>query len=59
VQSLLVTRRLYDINPYDYLVDVFQRISQYLPSKIHELSPRLWKQKFAANPLRSDLHGVA
>jgi hypothetical protein len=24
---------------------------------VAELTPRLWKQHFAANPLRSDLHG--
>lgn len=26
VQSLLVTCRLYDVDPYDYLVDVLQRV---------------------------------
>lgn len=58
VQSLIVTCRLHDINPYDYFVDVLQRVSQHPASKVHELTPRLWKQHFAANPLRSDLHGV-
>ena len=56
VQSLLVTCRLHDINPYDYLVDVLQRVSQHPASKVHELTPRMWKQLFADNPLRSDLH---
>jgi hypothetical protein len=23
---------------------------------VHQLTPRLWKQSFASNPLRSDLH---
>lgn len=56
VQSLLVTCRLHEINPYDYLVDVLQRVSQHPASKVHELTPRAWKQLFADNPLRSDLH---
>ena len=56
VQSLLVTCRLHDINPYDYFVDVLQRVGQHPASKVHELTPRMWKQLFAHNPLRSDLH---
>jgi transposase len=58
VQSLLVTCRLHDINPYDYIVDVLQRIGQHPASKVHELTPRMWKKLFAHNPLRSDLHHV-
>ena len=27
-------------------------------TQVHQLTPRLWKQLFAANPLRSDLHGL-
>jgi transposase len=56
LQSLIVTCRLHDIDPYDYLVDVLQRIDQHPASQVHLLIPRLWKQHFAANPLRSDLH---
>jgi transposase len=48
IQSLIVTCRLYGIDPYTYLVDVLQRVA--------ELTPRLWKLHFAANPLRSDIH---
>ena len=59
VQSLLTTCRLHDINPYDYLVDVLQRVSQHPASRVDELTPRLWKQHFAANPLRSDLYRAA
>ena len=58
VQSLLVTCRLHDINPYDYFVDVLQRVGQHPQSKVDELTPRRWKQLFAANPLRSDLYGI-
>lgn len=56
VQSLIATCRLHDINPYDYFVDVLQRVGQHPASLVHELTPRIWKERFAANPLRSDLH---
>ena len=56
LQSLLVTCRMHGINPYDYLVDVLQRINQHPASEVHLLTPRLWKQHFAENPLRSPLH---
>ena len=59
VQSLLVTYRLHDINPYDYFVDVLQRVGQHPASRVHELTPREWKQRFASNPLRSDLYNLA
>jgi transposase len=55
LQSLIVTCRLHDIDPYDYLVDVLQRIDRHPASQVHLLTPRRWKQHFAANPLRSDL----
>src|SRR5207253_321518 len=55
VQSLLVTCRLHDINPYDYFVDVLQRVGQHPASAVHPLIPREWKQRFANHPLRSDL----
>ena len=58
VQSLLVTCRLYDIDPYDYFVDVLQRVGQHPASQVAQLTPRLWKPLFAANPLRSDLYGL-
>lgn len=55
VQSLLVTCKLHDIDPYDYLVDVLQRVGEHPASRVHELTPRLWKQLFAHQPLRSAL----
>jgi len=54
IQSLIVTCRLHEINPYTYLVDVLQRVSQHPASKVEELTPRIWKEKFAHQPLRSD-----
>ena len=59
VQSLLVTCRLHDINPYDYFVDVLQRVGQHPASRVHELTPRQWKTRFASNPLRSDLFNLS
>lgn len=56
MQSLIVTCRLHGIDPYDYLVDVLQRVGQHPASRVAELTPRLWKQLFADNPLRSPLH---
>ena len=56
VQSLIVTCRLHDIDPYTYLVDVLQRVAEHPVSRTAELTPRLWKQHFAAHPLRSDIH---
>jgi transposase len=47
---------LHGVDPYTYLVDVLQRISEHPASRVAELAPRLWKQYFAANPLRSDIH---
>jgi len=59
IQSLLVTCRLHDVNPYTYLVDVLQRIDQHPASRVDELIPRIWKEKFAADPLVSDLQRVS
>jgi hypothetical protein len=56
IQSLLVTCKLQGVNAYDYLVDVLQRINTHPASRVDELTPRLWKEKFAQNPLRSDLY---
>ena len=55
IQSLLVTCKLHGVNPHIYLVDVLQRISQHPASRVIELTPRVWKEKFADSPLRSDL----
>lgn len=55
IQSLLVTCRLHGVSPYDYLVDVLQRIDRHPAADVAALTPRLWKERFAANPLRSAL----
>ncbi len=55
IQSLLTTCRLHHVDPYTYLVDVLQRVALHPARDVIELTPRLWKERFAANPLRSDL----
>jgi hypothetical protein len=58
VQSLIVTCRLHGLDPYDYLVDVLQRVGQHPAARVAELTPRQWKDHFADNPLRSDLYRI-
>ena len=53
--SLVSTCKLHDINVYDYLTDVLLRINQHPASQVHELTPRLWKERFAGSLLRSEL----
>jgi hypothetical protein len=53
IQSLIATCKLHDLNPYTYLVDVLQRISQHPASEVADLTPRLWKVRFADSPLHS------
>ncbi len=55
IQSLLVTCTLHGIDPYTYLVDVLQRISDHPASRVIVLIPRVWKEIFAQNPYRSDV----
>ena len=55
IQSLISTCKLHDINPYAYLVDVMQRVQVHPNSEISQLTPRLWKQQFADDPMASDL----
>ena len=55
IQSLLTTCRLHQVDPYTYLVDVLQRVALHPARDVEELTPRGWKERFAANPLHSDL----
>ena len=55
IQSLLATCQLQGMNPYPYLVDVLQRVSRHPARGVIELTPRVWKMRFADGPLRSDL----
>ena len=53
IQSLISTCKLHDLDPYTYLVDVLQRISQHPAREVADLTPRLWKTRFADQPLRA------
>lgn len=53
IQSLLSTCKLHDMNPTMYLIDVLQRVSQHPAKDVIDLTPRVWKEKFAENPLGS------
>lgn len=59
VHSLIATCRLHGVDPYDYLVDVLQRVASHPATEVAQLTPRLWKQHFASHPLRSDLYNIA
>ena len=58
IQSLLATCRLQAVDPYVYLVDVLQRVSTHPARDVAQLTPRLWKDHFADNPMRSDLDRI-
>ena len=58
VQSLITTCRLHDVDPYEYFVDVLQRVKNHPPLQMGELTPRRWKELFAKNPKRSVLHQI-
>jgi transposase len=56
IQSLIVTCRLHQIDPYDYLVDVLQRVGQHPASARPGTHARDAGSKFfAPDPLRSPL----
>lgn len=55
IQSLISTCKLHNINAHTYLTDVLLRISEHPASRVHELTPRVWKDNFAEKPLRSEL----
>jgi transposase len=55
VQSLISTCVLHGVDPSTYLVDVLQRIDSHPFARVDQLTPRLWKELFAKDPLRSDL----
>ena len=46
IQSLLVTCRLQGVDPFDYLVDVLQRVKD-VTTDVSLLIPRLWKEHFS------------
>lgn len=55
IQSLICTCKLHGIDPYIYLTDVLQRVGVHPAKDVAQLTPRLWKEHFAADPMQSDL----
>jgi len=53
LQSLIATCRLQGIDPYVYLVDVLQRVNRHPMRRVEELTPRLWKERFADQAMPS------
>lgn len=45
IYSLLATCRTHNINPFDWLKDVFERMHLYTTTNIHELLPQNWKKR--------------
>jgi hypothetical protein len=43
------------LDAYTYLVDVLQRIQTDPARQVRELTPRLWQEHFADQPMRSAL----
>lgn len=55
IQSLIATCKLHGVDVYTYLVDVLQRVSLHPARDVIDLTPRVWKTKFAHAPMRSDI----
>jgi hypothetical protein len=53
LQSLVATCRLQGVDTYTYLVDVMQRVASHPAKDVEQLTPRIWKQCFANEPLPS------
>jgi len=53
--SLIATCRHQSIDPYEYLIDVLQRVQTHPMRDIHLLTPAHWKNTFQKAPMKSDL----
>jgi transposase len=42
--TLIITARLNEVDPQDWLADIFARIADLPQSRLHELLPWEWKQ---------------
>jgi len=54
----MTTCRLQEINPFTYLVDVLQRISDHPANQVELLMPGLYKEAFGDALLQSDIDQV-
>ena len=55
VNRCRATCRAHGVDAFTYLVDVLQRINTHPASRIDEQTPRLRRERFGHDPLRSDL----
>ena len=55
IQRLMATCKLHEVDVYTYLVDVLQSVSQHPARDVIDLTPRVWKTKFAHAPMKSDI----
>jgi len=53
IQSLISTCVIQGVDPYTYLVDVLQRVAEHPQSEVGDLTPRIWKEKFADRAMPS------
>ena len=53
IQSLISTCVLHGVDPYTYLVDVLQRVDTHPQREVVDLTPRMWKDKFADQAMPS------
>ncbi len=53
VQSLVAACRLHGVRPFDYFVDVLQRVDSTPMAKVAELTPRLWAAEWNSKKLEN------
>ena len=56
IQSLISTCKLQGINSHRYLTDVLHRVSEHPAGSAEELTPSVWENTIADNPIRSVLN---
>ncbi len=49
-QTLIQCCKIQQINPWDYILDVLQRINHHPASEVHLLTPKSWESDFNNNP---------
>ena len=55
IQSVIATCRLHGADPWTWLVDVLERVASHPAKDVAQLTPRLWKDRFAADPMTSGI----
>jgi len=49
--SFFATCKINDVNPYEWLHDIFKKLSEHKANKLHELLPQNWKNNNTQNVL--------